>query len=253
MTSTKVIIGGLLASLLLILLCLFLNAERYYKILKFEEDNILISSSTVDIEANISDLLLPPTIIEKKAENKKIVDINVSTKSIKELNSSLPLSLTVPKVLIIEEAKVEEKKEENNNSLAPKEISTVLLKQEPLKIETIQKKIFELLQKHQITFKKNSGKIEKEGRKVLEKIVKLLSNNDNIFIEIQGHTDAGGKRKVNQRISQTRANRVKFYFTERGFVAKNIQALGFGESTLLFPKKRYSPLNRRVEIYIKRR
>ena len=249
MTSTKVIIGGLLASLLLILLCLFLNAERYYKILKFEEENILISSSTVDIEANISDLLLPPTIIEKKEENK----INASTKSIEELNSSLPLSLTVPKVLIIEEAKVEEKKEENNNSLAPKEISTVLLKQEPLKIETIQKKIFELLQKHQITFKKNSGKIEKEGREVLDKIVKLLSNNDNIFIEIQGHTDAGGKRKVNQRISQTRANRVKFYFTERGFVAKNIQALGFGESTLLFPKKRYSPLNRRVEIYIKRR
>jgi len=249
MTSTKVIIGGLLASLLLILLCLFLNAERYYKILKFEEENILISSSTVDIEANISDLLLPPTIIEKKEENK----INASTKSIEELNSSLPLSLTVPKVLIIEEAKVEEKKEENNNSLAPKEISTVLLKQEPLKIETIQKKIFELLQKHQITFKKNSGKIEKEGIEVLDKIVKLLSNNDNIFIEIQGHTDAGGKRKVNQRISQTRANRVKFYFTERGFVAKNIQALGFGESTLLFPKKRYSPLNRRVEIYIKRR
>ena len=260
MTSTKVIIGGLLASLLLIFLCLSLHAERYYKILNSTEERVLLTPPfSVEVENRVSKALLTQKVIEKKEDKKNLPDLNVSIKNIEELNISLPLPLNVKKVLIVEEARVEEptlkerEQEENNNSLVPKKIPITLVKKEPLKIEIIQKKIFELLQKHQITFKKNSGKIEREGRAVLDEIIELLSNKDEIFVEIQGHTDAGGKRRINQRISQTRANRVKAYFIQRGFVSKNIQALGFGESTLLFPEERYNPLNRRVEIYIKRR
>jgi Outer membrane protein and related peptidoglycan-associated (lipo)proteins len=72
-----------------------------------------------------------------------------------------------------------------------------------------QEKISTLLKNSKINFKRNSGKIRKEGRKVLDKVSKMLLGKDNILIEIEGHTDAGGKEKINLWISQKRADGVK--------------------------------------------
>lgn len=262
MTSTNVIIGGLTASLLLIFLCVSLNSERYYEILESGERNILLNPNpSKSLRDRPPSLLLDEKSIEIKELNPKVIESNLSEMNlskknlvshdvnnstvleksnvIKESNSSLSLSKNPKKVLIVAEAIVGE-------SIMKKE-------KEPSEIEVLQRKIFTLLQKKQITFKKNSGKIEKEGRAVLDEVVMLISNKNDIFLEIQGHTDAGGKRKVNQIISQMRANMVKKYLIKRGFLIKNIDALGFGESTLLFPDEPYNHLNRRVEIYIKRK
>jgi len=264
MTTTKVIIGGIIASTILIFLCLFFNAERYYKVLndsvnnkissdiKFEEKKIIEVVDTEDIlEA----------IFDSNSSNETLIQNEVNStmftkeETLKKLNNYLlPPSLppSSQNVLIVDEAIVGETPE-INKSFIPEKVSDTLIDKELSEIKLLQKNIFTLLEKSQITFKKNSRKIDKEGRAVLDKIILLLSDRDNIFLEIQGHTDAGGQRKVNRKISQLRANSVKKYLIKGGFVSKYIDALGFGESTLLLPDDRYNPRNRRVEIYIKRR
>jgi outer membrane protein OmpA-like peptidoglycan-associated protein len=168
--------------------------------------------------------------------------------------------LTSVKVVPKEEPK--KVKEENNESKhrvsvadrsgktpnvkTPKNISEKNLDEE-------QKKISTLLKNNRITFKRNSGKIRKEGRRVLDKIVKLLKGKESILIEVEGYTDAGGKEKINLWISEERAKSVKKYLIQKGIKADKITAKGFGESKFLLPKKPYDPLNRRVEIHLKRR
>ncbi len=120
-------------------------------------------------------------------------------------------------------------------------------------LELEQEKISTLLKNSKINFKRNSGKIRKEGKKVLDEVAKTLLGKENILIEIQGHTDAGGKEKINLWISQKRADSVKKYLIKKGIKADIITAKGFGEKKLLLPKTPYDPSNRRVEIHLKRK
>jgi outer membrane protein OmpA-like peptidoglycan-associated protein len=142
-------------------------------------------------------------------------------------------------------AKVKTKKDEakkDENQTAEVEKNSFALEQE---------KIFELLKNNKINFKKNSGRILKSGKKVLDKVVAALAGKENIRIEVQGHTDAGGKDQINLQISQMRADGVKKYLVKKGLKADTITAKGFGEKKLLLPKSPKSSKNRRVEIYLK--
>jgi len=120
-------------------------------------------------------------------------------------------------------------------------------------IEKIQEEISQLLEKKQIHFEKSSGRITVEGKKVLDELVLALKDPENILLEVQGHTDAGGKKRMNLTLSQMRASSVKKYLMTKGLKAENITAKGFGENKLLLPENPYSILNRRVEIYLKRK
>jgi len=138
---------------------------------------------------------------------------------------------------------------ENSNNLKEEPRFTIIKDD----IEKMQEKISQLLEKKQIHFEKNSGKITSEGKKVLDELVLALKDPENILLEVQGHTDASGKKRVNLTLSQTRASSVKKYLMTKGLKAENITAKGFGEKKLLLPENPYSILNRRVEIYLKRK
>ena len=269
MNAVNITVGGLIASIFFIFLCIALNAEQYYKELN-------IHSTVKDIKI----VSAKPTIVLRDRSANNTTRVNVIT----------PVLQEAPKPILVKEANctlIEHKKEENSSIkkievltavkeplietpsvylLADNNVSENNLSQSKSKIvvdskiekstilvENIQNKITTLLEERQITFKKNSGKLSKEGREVLDKLLILLSDQKSFTIEVQGHTDAGGKAKVNQWISQMRANRVKKYLLQKGISSKNIKAKGFGESQLLFSDKPYSQKNRRVEIYIKRR
>jgi len=152
------------------------------------------------------------------------------------------------------ELKVEPKKDEEKKT-TEKEPSTeeVKVKTPAKNLELEQEQISSLLKNNKITFKRNSGKIRKEGRKVLDDIAKLLKGKENILIDVEGYTDAGGKEKINLWISQARADGVKKYLIKKGIKADIITAKGFGEKKLLLPKTPYNPSNRRVEIHLKRK
>ncbi len=162
---------------------------------------------------------------------------------------------TVKEELSIEPKEDEIKKEEQEKKSIEKEasIEEAKIRTPEKNLELEQEKISSLLKNNKITFKRNSGKIRREGRKVLDEIIKLLKGKENILIDVEGYTDAGGKEKINLWISQVRAKGVKKYLIKKGIKADIITAKGFGESKFLLPKTPYDPSNRRVEIHLKRK
>ena len=120
-------------------------------------------------------------------------------------------------------------------------------------IDIAQHKISELLKRERVNFYRSRAKITPQGIKTLNKILTILKDIPDIKIEIRGYTDASGGRRVNKWISKERAKSVKRYLETHGINSVNIEAKGFGEDDLLYKDKPYSPLNRRVEIEIKRR
>ncbi|MBU1669418.1 OmpA family protein [bacterium] len=219
MNSKMVIIAGLIASLLLIFLCIFFNAQRYYKELALGTTNTsLISTSTLPLETIETTITKP---IETKEENIEIGSITTV------VSSDINQSFTVPK-----------------------ETKPLVIKET---LEVVQEEINTLLKHRQINFKKNSGHITLESQKVLDEVATALAGKDDVLIEVQGHTDAGGKAKVNRSISQMRANKVKVYLIKKGLKGEHIRAKGFGETKPLSTVDPKNILNRRVEIYVTRR
>ena len=178
------------------------------------------------------------TLVEKHKDTYSITDMTTVKKELKDTTSK--------------EDNVSLEKVDVGKKEFPKDVQKV----EPSTTKNLkseQEKISELLKNSKINFKRNSGKIRAEGKKVLDKVAKLLEGKENILIEIQGHTDAGGKEKINLWISQARADGVKKYLIKKGIKANIITAEGFGEKRLLLPKTPYDPSNRRVEIHLKRK
>jgi outer membrane protein OmpA-like peptidoglycan-associated protein len=124
------------------------------------------------------------------------------------------------------------------------------------KIETVQEKVSKLLRDKRINFYRGRAGITPKGKETLNEILealKELPDLENIEIEVRGYTDASGKRATNRWISEARAKSVKIYLGSHGIPSENIVAKGFGEDNLLYEEEPYNPLNRRVEIEIKRR
>jgi len=65
---------------------------------------------------------------------------------------------------------------------------------------------------------------------VLDAVVRVLKANPNLRLEVQGHTDATGSVRLNQRLSQQRAEAVAAYFTAHGVDASRLAAKGYGPS-----------------------
>jgi len=122
-------------------------------------------------------------------------------------------------------------------------------------VEEAQSKISTVLETEHIQFAYNRAKITSKSKQTLKKIIQMLKEvqGQDILIEVNGYTDASGKRSINKWISQERAKSVKNYLGSHGLNPRDIKAKGYGETNLLYPDKPYSQLNRRVEIVIKRR
>ena len=87
----------------------------------------------------------------------------------------------------------------------------------------------------------------------LNKLVAMLRQNQNIKVEISGHTDAYGKWDYNRALSQKRAEAVKDYLTKKGIDPRRIKAVGYGESKPLASnddEDEGRELNRRVEFKV---
>ncbi|MCK4441692.1 MAG: OmpA family protein [Sulfurovaceae bacterium] len=120
-------------------------------------------------------------------------------------------------------------------------------------VDIAQNRIIELLETKKINFVRNHARITRRGIQTLKEVISIIKDIPNIKIIVKGYTDAGGKRSINKWISQERAKSVKKYLGTHGINPKDIEAKGFGEDDLLYEDKPFSPLNRRVEIEIKRR
>ncbi len=86
----------------------------------------------------------------------------------------------------------------------------------------------------------------------LNRVIVFMKSNNDIKIEIQGHTDDVGSKGFNLNLSQKRAAAVKDYLVKGGIGKSRIKTKGLGQSRPIVPNSNDEnrSLNRRVEFLI---
>jgi peptidoglycan-associated lipoprotein len=81
-----------------------------------------------------------------------------------------------------------------------------------------------------IKFPVESSKLSPEAEQRLTTFVeKLKTDNRNIYLEIQGHTDATGPDTLNKRLGEERAEAVREFMNRHGVPLNRIATISYGE------------------------
>lgn len=79
-----------------------------------------------------------------------------------------------------------------------------------------------------INFKSGSAVVNPAGVKEISKVARLMVENPNTTVIIEGHTDSRGKAAANKRLSEQRANAVRNVLIKQGVNASRVRAIGYG-------------------------
>ncbi len=101
-----------------------------------------------------------------------------------------------------------------------------------------------------VRFDSGQWELKPASRSSLDALVRILTQNPALRLEIQGHTDNVGAAAFNQQLSEKRARAVMTYLTENGIDAKRLSAKGYGLSrpAATNTTARGRAINRRVEL-----
>ena len=101
-----------------------------------------------------------------------------------------------------------------------------------------------------ILFATAKYKLLSKSFKGLEEVVKILKDNPDMYLSIDGHTDNVGKDEYNHTLSHNRAGAVKDYFISKGIAETRLRSAGHGESMPIADNKTTAgrQKNRRVEM-----
>lgn len=105
-----------------------------------------------------------------------------------------------------------------------------------------------------INFNTGSGELTEASKGILDKIAEGMQGQQDMTIQIDGHTDAVGAQQYNLKLSQVRAEQVRLYLIEKGVKPERMSADGFGEFKPAADNKTEEgrAQNRRVEFKITR-
>ena len=105
-----------------------------------------------------------------------------------------------------------------------------------------------------IFFEPNYERIISESMMDMERILRLMKQNEKLEIILEGHSNGFyPSTDVDNVLSLKRAETVKKWLVENGISSERIEAKGFGSEKMLYPMaqdEHEEQLNRRVEIYI---
>jgi len=120
----------------------------------------------------------------------------------------------------------------------------------PMVTEEVQKQITDLARA--IYFKTGKDSFTDEASLRLDGLDKILAEYPNSKFIVEGHTDSTGSDKINNELSQKRADAVMNFLVSKGFPKENIKAIGYGSSKPIGDNKtrKGQQENRRVEILI---
>jgi outer membrane protein OmpA-like peptidoglycan-associated protein len=110
----------------------------------------------------------------------------------------------------------------------------------------------QLMKLENLNFEQGDFKILEESYEELELLVNLLRQNESMVIQLEGHTDYRGNRKLNFTLSENRVNAVRDFLVARGISKKRIKTKAFGGSHPLSYEddEEARKVNRRVEVRI---
>lgn len=110
-----------------------------------------------------------------------------------------------------------------------------------------------VLTDNEITFDTDKSNLTDAAQTRLSKLAgELKSNNQNVFLEIQGHTDATGPAQYNQQLGLQRAAAVRRHLHTQGVALDRMATISYGENTPAAPNSTAEgrAANRRVEIVV---
>lgn len=104
-----------------------------------------------------------------------------------------------------------------------------------------------------IFFATGNAKLLTKSNKSLNEVAAILKNDQDLKLDIEGHTDNTGSQKVNQPLSEKRAQAVLAYLKTKGIDENRISAIGYGADRPVADNKtaKGRTLNRRVELKLK--
>jgi OmpA-OmpF porin, OOP family len=100
-----------------------------------------------------------------------------------------------------------------------------------------------------VQFATGKATIKPDSFPRLDAMVEFMTHKKAARIEISGHTDNSGKKAVNKKLSQQRADAVRDYLISKGIEADRIEAVGYGDEKPIAPNDTSEgrQKNRRIE------
>jgi outer membrane protein OmpA-like peptidoglycan-associated protein len=101
-----------------------------------------------------------------------------------------------------------------------------------------------------VNFATGKADLTPESQAILDGVAESLVANEEIKVQVGGHTDNTGSAAVNKRLSAARAESVRQYLVSKGVAAGRLTAAGFGPSKPIASNKTAAgrAQNRRVEL-----
>ncbi|GMN11376.1 hypothetical protein MTsPCn9_10170 [Croceitalea sp. MTPC9] len=101
-----------------------------------------------------------------------------------------------------------------------------------------------------INFDTGKSRIKATSYEVIAEVVKMMKNNPNLNISIEGHTDATGDTAANLKLSKNRAQSVLLALTDEDVDISRLQSKGFGQTKPIGANntEEGKAKNRRVEL-----
>ena len=112
-----------------------------------------------------------------------------------------------------------------------------------------------LLSDDRVKFKQGRAQLSPEAAVELDLLVaRLKSDNQPVYLEIQGHTDARGSADYNQRLGLERADAVRQYLARAGVPLHRMATISYGETAPMADNgsAQGRSQNRRVQLVVMR-
>jgi outer membrane protein OmpA-like peptidoglycan-associated protein len=105
---------------------------------------------------------------------------------------------------------------------------------------------------HAVEFDFDKSNLKPEFKAELDRVAKIMQDNPDVTLELQGNTDSVGTDAYNKVLGERRANAVFEYLKSKGINASRFKTVSFGEGKPVAPNttKAGRAQNRRVDLVI---
>jgi outer membrane protein OmpA-like peptidoglycan-associated protein len=104
-----------------------------------------------------------------------------------------------------------------------------------------------------VKFPLDSSRLSDEAQSRLgDFITKLTSDDKNVYVEIQGHTDTTGGDATNMRLGEARAEAVRLFMNRKGVPLNRMSTISYGDTSPVAPNNTRAgrAQNRRVVLIV---
>lgn len=104
-----------------------------------------------------------------------------------------------------------------------------------------------------VKFPLDSSKLSDEAEtRLADFVTKLTSDNKNVYVEIQGHTDSTGGDAYNMRLGEQRAEAVRLFMNRKGVPLNRMATISYGDTSPVAPNSTRAgrAQNRRVVLIV---